>query len=288
MKTLLSRSISFGGIALVAVLPSVSAQVLDISRIIAQDDFNSYSLGSRPTAMTNGLNMLWNPEIVADSSNLFGGGTDNRFLSVYKTRHISLPFALGADSAPVVRVSFDMVFRNNPADTFNGTPVGTDAQWMGIDFRSGTDSLPESTTRSHITQFTPFNTNTRGTPTIVSAGNLNAAIQFDLFLNNTNADIVHLAPDGLTEVTLLAQNSSIWTNGSVLVANFVNARTAGTVDRPIHTILFQIDSNTTRIVSFDLDNVVIYGAIPEPSTCALFFGLIALGGAAIRRRRGAR
>jgi hypothetical protein len=270
--------------AFAALSASLSAQVLDLSRSIAADDFNAYDPGTRPPAMTNGTNMLWSPEIVQDTGNLFGTGTDNRFLSVYKTRHINLPFFLGAEATPVIRVSFDIIFRNNPADTFNGTAIGTDAQWMGIDFRSQNDAN-DANVRSQITQFTPFDGQTRGTVPNVSAGSLNEVIRMDLFLNNTNAPIVHLAPDGVTEVTLQSGMSSIWTNGSVLVASHNNARTAGTIGHAIHQINFQVDSNLTRIVSFDLDNIEIYGAIPEPSTYALLFGLAVLGAALVYRRR---
>jgi hypothetical protein len=263
----------------------LQALVLDFSREIAFENFESYAPGTRPPTMTNGTAMLWNPEVKVDSTEVFGAGTDNQYLSYYKTRNVTLPFALGAEATDVVRLSFDFVPRQNGPDTFNGTAVGTDAQWMNINFLSASDTNPSASVRSHLTSLQPWNTRTRaaGSEVLVQFPPLDVVKHFDMFLNNTAAEIQYRAPDNST-VTLGAGLMAMWIDG-VLVATYNNERAAGTLGQLIHTINFAIDSNLTRIISFDIDNIGIYGVIPEPATYALLLGAGFLGIVLARRRR---
>ncbi len=291
-KTIRGGFLVFAGLVGAAVAAHAQATV-DFSTIAFQDNFGGHAPGSTPDYISLGEWSTYPPAVVVDSGDVFGQGTENQFLQFTKARHIGIPIATGGSR--FVHVGFNLIPRVLPEDpTFpdphtsrpdhdpdNLPPLSADAGWFNINFLSPTDANPDAAARAHLTQIIMTNATIRTEN--VSYGAVDQLSRFDLFFNNSDEEILHMAPDG-TMAALGAGMSSVWVDDGALVASFNLNRAAGTAGHPVTLVSFGIDSNWNRVVSFDMDDVFI--AVPEPSTYAFLFGLAALGAVLwIRRRR---
>lgn len=282
-----TASLLIAGLTVTAGVANAQTYV-DLSREIFKDDFQSYEAGDRPPNVTLGAQNTYPPAIVVDTDDLFGLGTANKFLQYRKVRHSSFPVNFSSEPSSVVRVSFDFISRNMPADE----NYDADGRWLNFTFYArDEDRVLNNNARAHATQLIvrngTFRANATNHPAVngLSYGAVDELVHFDMFFNNSNETILYDAPGGGVEA-LAPLKSAVWVNGVRLVDDYNETRTGiNTEGSLIHGFAIGIDSNADGILSFDIDNLELYGVIPEPSTYALLFGALALGGAVYFRRR---
>lgn len=262
-----------------AAVSSHGQTYVDFSQQLYGDNFETYDLGTYPANISIGNKGTYDPAVVIDSGNLFNSGTANQYLQFHKTRHTTM--MVDFDHSEVVRLSFDFIPRNVPVE---GT-LDKDGRWLSIPFFADpTGTLLDNNARAQLTQLTVTTGKMRGVTGSPSFGNLDELVHFDIFFNNSIEAINYDAPDGNVH-SLDTGLTAIWTDNLLLVAGYSTNRATDTLGYGVHRVGFQIDSNDNGIVTFDLDNVEVFGVIPEPSTYALLFGGFALAGALFVRRR---
>lgn len=281
-KTTASLLAGIAGLALSTA--SVNAQILMF------ENWNDAPLGDiHPTsgsgytgAWSNiGFNALWPgghtsvqpvnslAEIRTDSNNLFGRGTDNQVLFLDAAAGINMNFSMPT-GVQVATLSYEMyvtgfhsVGTSRLTTRFYDEGGGTIIN-HGLQRR--TASSADFRFRNEAERF-----------------DLNTTYRFEVVVNNSENTINVGGPDGAHDID--SGMTAVWVNGSLsTIYNY--GQTANSVRGDIGRIAMETFTDNTW--SAYVDEVSIReGAfvIPEPSTYALIFGLLALSGAAYVRRR---
>ena len=246
-------------------------------------DFQEEEAGQQPRTLADGgvwSGMTSEPAegtvtVVQDEDNLFGFGTDNRFLRYESVRGFTMSRTL--PGVEVATLSFDYIGRVREIDS---------NRWLNANLQVGGARASTNSLRmvgASIRTHPPDGVDHAGNPVWPtpqgydgpinpSYGANDVPLRFSFITNNSDETITFSAPDGEeydlspehTAVWVYDYNTETWSNP---LPEYQFAREAGAVGGLINNLVFQLDTNAP-LRSFDLDNIqVIMGAhIPEPAT----------------------
>ncbi len=266
--------------------------------IIFQDTFEQYALGAGPdtieaegpwASVSEGLRS-GAMRIEQDTDNVFGYGTDNRFLRIEDG--FGFGMTVPGFSTNVVTLSLDFIDQRMDPDAVDdeGDPLAN-AERLTTQFFAGD---PAGGTRAHLFSLQNGQEIRSGAGTYPDQ----TRIRFDVVVNNDPNTITYDTPDGGTK-DLGTGLADVWIADTIdenfapqnytLAAQDYNFDRGGDGDGPIENYWFQAFSNDG--FSLDMDNLTLWDdatvgqVIPEPSTVALLMGAAAMGGVLFIRRR---
>src|SRR5690625_2276564 len=236
------------------LFPFVGMANPDPSGALFFTDFQDDEVGKAPSQGWSSISLpVSGSTIIAlDEENLFGFGTDKKYLQVRDGKNFEFSATL-SDPQEIIVLRLQIIARNSAEDS----------RWINFNILAGEGT--EYADRAHVFSMNLISRVIRNTG--VSYGKNGELLDISVVLNNSTESIRYSGPEGEGEYPLAAGRASVWINGKQEIASYLfvrGDRGAG----PVRKVTIQADS--TSVVSFDLglimvrDGAEILGDFPTP------------------------
>lgn len=249
-----TKGLLLGAAALAVTLAPAAA-----STVLFYDDFSSYSGAQTSSTMGswalsgNKASTEHSIEVLTDTGNLFGQGTDNHYLRFFTqdTSAMTMRVVDQFNAGSLMTLSFSIVVPQKSGYT------------RDIDIRAGTDIIGGT----NIANRSTLKANS------INSGSFSfdTSHRVDIVFNSTNATVSNY----YESYNLLPLSFDVWVDGTLLAAGQKVTGAYALAD--MTSISFQSLSGSTLPAEFYLDWVgvsqgaAIMAPIPEPSTAFLLF-----------------